>query len=229
MFREYALYGTIGNQTKLTIKQQVPYMKKIIVVVLFFLTTNLFPQTFDLGIGHQSYILGNSSFSFGPIGLKLHGKYNFNKKLSSLSNVSFMYFTKARNSTVLYRTHEITLFQLEQSALYHFSGSKFKPYLGAGLGYYITRLITGGNVYSYRNNQEIWGESVSNSFGAVLHAGISDFHGVFVEFKFIIYSPTLKRDIVKYYENRTYENITETETVNFNSLFFNFGYEFALF
>ncbi len=202
-------------------------MKKYFFLILFY-SANLLAQSGEMGIGAQLYLFGNKNFSSSIPGLKLHFKYGFSDKFSSLSNASVMLFDKARNSE-LYKAEFIILVQMEESVLYRFASFRFEPYIGAGIGYYLINHKIHGHHVSYDETTDVWGEKISNGFGILFNVGVSDFFGVFVELKYVVHKPTVNLELVQYYNNGTTENKELEKTVSFNALYLNIGYAFSLF
>ncbi|GEM_PF-4574552 len=205
-------------------------MKKLVLFFLF-VTSTLFSQNFKLGFGYQTCLTGNDNFMpFIPGGLKIHGKYKVSEKFSLLTNTSLMLLIDddaKRGKT--YKTDNYIIAQFEESVLFYPFNPHFNPYLGFGIGYY-TFALTGSEhpkTFDSQTNEDVIGESINDSFGLLISAGVSGMKGFFVELKLSILKPTLVLDVTKNLD------ITHTRkvnrSINFNSLFLNLGYEFSLF
>ncbi len=204
-------------------------MRRIIIIIfLFLLETNINPQTFDIGIGQQSYLLGNKNYKSSIIGVKIHGRYLLNQNYSLLTNASGMFVPYERGNDFHLGTDGFFTFQLEESILFAFKKINFKPYLGLGIGYYINKKnATSGHITKYFNDNElIFGESIENSFGVVINGGISDFYGLLLEIKYVFFYPKIELDL---HNVHTFKRRKVEETINLSGLYFSIVYEFKLF
>ncbi len=206
-------------------------MKKLTLIFLF-VASSIFSQNLGLGIGWQTYLLGNDDYSFALGGPKVHFKLNFEHNISLFSNVSMVYMLHANGGGEIPRTDDFVLTQIEESVLYTFADYKSRPYFGVGFGYYRNKLGVHGMITNYNGNEEVWGVSIKNSIGVLFQLGVANLAGFFIELKYVIDKPTLELELQKYiYDNQDFrtERIHESKTVNLSSLFLSLGYEFSLF
>ncbi len=201
-------------------------MKKLF-LLLILMSTISSAQSFYIGFGQQSYILGNPNFSLSPLGLKIHGRYKISNDFSLLTNTSLS-LMPAKKGAVTYQTDNFIQIQFEESVLYFFRKYNFKPYVGVGIGYYINKVQTSTHpvTFNIETNEEAIGETVDAGLGFLLNTGLSKFYGLTVELKFIVHNPTLNIDVIKDGDIRKMRKVQHT--INFNSLFLSLVYEFSL-
>ncbi len=205
-------------------------MKRILILILL-VNSAICSQNFKLGFGYQTYLSGNDTFL--PIfigGLKIHGKYKLNEKYALLTNTSLMLlFDDYTKKGQTYQADNYYVAQFEESFLYYLFKSDLRPYMGAGISYYIFR--TEGRVhpktFNLQTNEQVIGEFIDGSFGFLINTGLSITEGFFAELKLLILNPTLVLDVIKDGDIRQKRKVNRT--INLNSIFFSFGYEFTLF
>lgn len=197
-------------------------MKKFLLILIFILSNAylIYPQNYGVSAG-ALYEFKNDKLTSGGGG-NLSFSYKTYEKIFARAYFSG-YYANTENSQIFPKGGSVTFAAIELSALYKPFDKLFRPYGGAGIGYYIPHRE--GNDHPAYVDQNTWldGEYFDNNgIGANLFVGLEFLKFLFLEAKYAVFAS----DLTKEYSSTIIGNYTKTSSVTVGIFSINAGLAF---